>query len=179
MRADLAFSSWLATNYPELFGAIYTAATEPTKTGVAGWGDTLSSIGSAIASTVGTVAQWGGSAVGAVANFVSSPNGQATMGKLADLYVSTQANKDAVAIQLSNLARGNAPAPIATTTNTVTGTTTPLYAPPGTVAQPLTPSLSQQLFAAASQSSNYIMPLAIGGGVLLLVLFMRGRPRRR
>lgn len=176
-RADEQFAQWLATNYPDVFGAVLNAATEPTKP-LAGWGDTLSSIGSAIASTVGKVAEWGGAAISSVANFVTSPQGQQTVAKLADLYVSTQANKDAINVQLSNLTQGNAPAPIATQTNQVTGTTIPIYQPPGAMPQVLTPQLSQQLFAAASQpANNYMVPLAIGGGVLLLVL-LTGRRRR-
>jgi len=177
MSREEAFARWLAAHYPEVFGAALTAATKPTKMNLSGWGDALSSIGSAITSTIGTVAKWGSSAISSVANYVLSTQGQQAIGKLADLYVTTRANKDAIGVQLTNLANNNAPAPIATTTNSVTGTTVPLYAPAGQVAQPLTPALSQQLYAAAAQpGGGYMVPLAIGGG-LLLFMFMRRKRR--
>lgn len=179
MKPEIAFAQWLADNYPEVFGAALTHAQSPTKMGLAGWSDTLSSIGSTLASAIGGAVKYGSAAVSAVANYVSSPTGQQTIGKLADLYVATKANKDAIGVQLSNVAAANPPAPIVTQTNTATGATVPFYAPPGQPPQVLTPQISQQLLTAAQSGGmgGAMVPLAIGGGVLMLVLLMKRRRR--
>lgn len=168
------FASWLASNYPEFFEALAAHATNANN--LSGWTDVFSAIGSGIskaATTVGTLVQ-------RVGDFVSTDDGQKTIQSLANIYLKTQANRDAVRVQQTALSQGAPPAPIIAATQPTTGVTVPMYAPPNQPPTPLTPAVAQQLIAANAGSSSLDWKSAgfvavVGVGALLIARAVKHR----
>lgn len=170
--AAQAFAAWLSQNEPELFAALAQRAAQSDK-GVAGlgdWSSVLSSIGSGIASAVKNVA-----------SYVSSPTGVSSLTSLAQTYLQSQGQKNALQVQLAQAQAGYAPAPIETRYDAATNTYVPTYTPPaGTgagVPVPLTPDLSAQLL---SQSQGFdwqrwLPWILAGGAAAALVIWLATR----
>lgn len=177
MMKDLAaqaFAAWLSQNEPELFAALVQRARQRGDAPAAGlgdWSSILSSIGSGIASAVKNVA-----------SYVSSPQGVNSLSSLAQTYLQSQGQKNALKVQLAQAQAGYAPAPIETRYDAATNTYVPIYTPPiGTpgagTAIPLTPDLSAQLLSNA-QGADWTrwLPWIIGGGAAaLLVIWLATR----
>lgn len=175
-KARLQFAGWLARNYPDLFEAM--AAHAVNANNLSGWTDIFTSIGSGVSK----VLESGSTLVQKVGDFVASDSGQKTLAQLSQLYQTSQANKDALKIQLAQMAANKAPAPITTTTQPTTGATVPVYAPPGQPATPLTPQVAQKLIdsRASIMSGNVttialVLGAAFVGAFVLPKLMARGR----
>jgi hypothetical protein len=178
VKARTQFAGWLARNYPDLFEAM--AAHALNENNLSGWTDIFSSIGTGVAKVLDA----GSTLVTKVGDFIGTDNGQKTLAQLTGLYAQTQANKDAVKVQLAQAAANKPPAPITTTTQPTTGTTVPVYAPPGQPATPLTPQVAQNLIASSGASASIMsgnvltIALVVGAallGALLPKLAGRGR----
>ena len=177
--ATKAFAAWLAQNEPELFAALAERAQSAAPAaGVAGLGDwtsLLSSIGSGIASAVSNVASYVGSAAGV--NSLTS---------LAQTYLTSKNQKNALQVQLAQAQAAKPPAPIETRYDAATNTYVPVYTPaptasvPNPTPIPLTADLSAQLLS-QTQGFNWQkwLPWIAGGGagLILLVIVLHSRNR--
>jgi hypothetical protein len=157
-----ALALWLAKNQPEVFeGALRAAQGQSiprTPSNLAGITDVLSSIGTSF-----------GSAVKSVGSFLSSENGIKTLGAVGGLYLQSQAQRDALRLQVATVQAGYPPQPVQNVGYN-TNTAVPMY---GT--QPLTPTLTNQLLPRTSILREYA-PWAIGFAVALGFLYV-SRPR--
>lgn len=151
-----ALALWIAKNQPQVFERLMRSAQQRAQlSGITDW---LSSVGTSL-----------GGAVKSVGSFLSSPEGMATVGALGTVYLQTQAQKDALKLQLSQARAGYPPQPV----YSVGTQNVPYYQDPATgQSYPLTSQLASQL-----QPPMNWTPIAIAGGVgaLLLVLFMGKR----
>ena len=164
-----AFALWIAQNQPDLFKALLQKTAEQHAhrrgTGLSGITDWLSTVGSSI-----------GSAAKNVGSFLSSPEGMKSLTSLSSVYLQTQAQKDALRIQLAYAQSGQAPAPVQMM-GTAPGTQTPYYIDPNTgLRMALTPQLTNQLLP--QQSFETVLPWILGGGGVLLLLFVMSGNRR-
>ena len=146
-----ALAAWLAQNQPDVFKALVARAASQGKLhGITDW---ISNVGTSF-----------GTAVKAVGSFVSSPAGMGALTSMACVYLQSQAQKDALKLQISMAQACYAPAPV--TTNPTSGQY-PMYVDPRTGQQiPLTSQLANSLMPQKSLSDY--APWLIGGGLLLL-----------
>lgn len=171
----IALAEWLAQNEPELFAALAARAEQ----GLSGITDFFSTLGTGIAKAASSIGTGLTTAVKGVGSFLASPNGLSTLSTLGQTYLQTQAQKNALKVQLATVQAGQQPAPIETRYDAATGTYVPVYVPPAGTAQLLTPDLSAQLMRDAQPAWNRYMPWLIGGGIaaafLLAWLLTRDR----
>lgn len=146
-----ALAAWLAQNQPDVFKALVAKANASGKLhGITDW---LSNVGTSF-----------GSAVKAVGSFVASPAGMGALTSMAGVYLQSQAQKDALKLQVSMAQAGYAPAPVVT--NATSGQY-PMYVDPRTGQQiPLTSQLANSLMPQRSLSDYW--PWLLGGGLLLV-----------
>lgn len=168
--AAQAFAAWLQQNEPELFAALLERADRTGVAGLGAWTDVLSSIGSGLAN-----------AVKSVASYVASPSGTSSLTSLAQTYLQSQGQKNALKVQLAQAQAGYTPAPIETRYDAATNTYVPVYTPPaGTAPVPLTADLSAQLLRQSQRFDwNRWLPWIIGGGAgvaFVIWLATRNRP---
>lgn len=155
---------WLAKNQPQVFKSVLrTLAQDEARrrgTGMAGISDWLSGIGSTL-----------GGAVKSVGSFITSPTGLATLTAAGGLYLQTQAQKDALKVQVANARAGYSPAPIQTI-GTTPQTQLPVYTDPATGIQyPFTSQLSSQLMPQKT-FRDYLPWIGLGIGGVALVYFL-------
>lgn len=141
---------WLAEQQPQIFEAVLRTALGEKKPQLNGLTDWLSSIGTNI-----------GSAVNATGKYLASEEGAKTLAVIGTTYLQTQAQKDALKLQLAQAQAGNALYPIQSV-GANPNSAVPIYGPTGQI---LSPSLTQQLYPTSTM--NWL-PWAIGGGLLLL-----------
>lgn len=140
---------WLAQNQPAVFQALVAAATRRQQ--MAGITDWLTSVGTSL-----------GGAVKSVGSFVSSPAGMAALGTIGTVYLQTQAQKDALKLQMEQVRAGQSPQPV------YTSGTDAYYRDPATgQSYPLTSQLASQL----KPPMNWL-PIGLTAGGVVLVLFM-------
>lgn len=168
--AAQAFAAWLQQNEPELFAALLQRADRNGAAGLGAWTDVLSSIASGI-----------GNAVKSVASYVASPAGTSSLSSLAQTYLQSQGQKNALKVQLAQAQAGYPPAPIETRYDAATNQYVPVYTPPvGTgVPVPLTADLSAQLLRQSQGFDwNRWLPWIVGGGVgLAFIIWLATRDR--
>lgn len=161
--AAKSFAEWLAHDQPELFVALYKKAlpmeVQRGLSGLSGFTDILSSIGTGLSS-----------AVSSVGSFLSSPAGLTTVGTLGATYLQSQAAKQAVNVNLARAQSGVQAAPIQTVYNPSTRQyEAQLVQPTGQSIQ-LTPSIMRSI----APGMPTWAPWAIGGVALIaLLLFLR------
>lgn len=163
VKSGEALAIWLAQNQPQVFQAMYEAAhrDQNVQRGMHGISDWLSAVGTSI-----------GTAAKAVGQFVTSKEGLATLGTIGGLYLQTQAQKDALKLQVANAQAGQAPAPVQSV-GANPYSAVPVYIDPVTgQQQALTPQLAQQLAPSPLQQYG---PWMMIGGALLLGLFVLAR----
>lgn len=150
---------WLAQEQPQVFEALLRTAMGEPRPQLNGLTDWLSSIGTSV-----------GSAVSSAAQYLTSQEGMKTLSSIGAVYLQTQAQKDALKLQLAQAQAGNALYPIQSVGGNY-NTAVPIYTPTG---QSLTPSLTNQLWP--TQTANWL-PWALAGGALLLfgMFAFRGR----
>jgi hypothetical protein len=171
-----ALAQWLAVNEPELFAAL---AARADRTGdLSGITDIISSIGSGIAKAASTVGSGLTAAVKGVGSFIASKDGLSTLASLGGSYLQTQAQKNALQVQLAQVQAGQPPAPIETRYDPTTGSYVPVYVPASGVPQALTPDLSAQLLRQAGFDWGRWAPWLIGGGIAFgVVVWLLTRDR--
>jgi hypothetical protein len=162
-----ALAQWLARNEPELFAAMAARAGGE----LSGITDIFASIGTGIAKAAGSIGTGLTAAVKGVGSFLTSANGLSTLASLGNSYLQTQAQKNALQVQLAQVQAGQAPAPIETRYDAATGSYVPVYVPASGIPQALTPDLSAQLLRQAGFDWARWAPWLIGGG-LTLALFI-------
>lgn len=156
-----AFALWMAKEEPDLFLALAQTARNKIA-GLGDFSDVLSSIGDSLstaASNVGT--------------FLTTGGGIDTLTKLGSVYLQTQAQKSALAVQTQLAQMGRAPAAIQTVYNPATGQYQAVVnQTTGGVLfqQPLTPQVTQSLL---SGLPTWWPIAALGAGALLLFLMLR------
>lgn len=153
-----ALANWLARNQPQVFEQLYKAAHQRAQlSGITDW---LSAVGT----SVGTAAK-------SVGSFLTSQEGMATLGTIGSIYLQSQAQKDALKLQVANAQAGYAPANVQTV-GANPYNSVPVYVDPVTgYQQPLTPQLTQQLMPPSSIMQY--LPWVLAGGVVLLFAFRR------
>lgn len=151
------FAVWLAQNQPEVFQALVASATKHRQmNGITDW---LTSVGTSL-----------GGAVKSVGSFISSPQGMATLGTIGTVYLQTQAQKDALKLQVAQVQAGYSPAPVYTSGSGATAQ--PYYRDPVTgQSYPLTSQLASQL----QPATNWVPIAAVGGGIILVLILLSGR----
>ena len=159
-----ALAIWLAENQPEVFeGVLRTALVKSAPrnvAGLAGISETLSALGTSF-----------GSAVKSVGSFLTSDDGIKTLSTLGTVYLTSQAQKDALKLQTAQVQAGYAPYPVQNV-GVNTNSAVPVYSPTG---QRLTPSLAQQLMPQGSVLREYL-PWALVFAAALGLLYV-SRPR--
>jgi hypothetical protein len=141
-----ALAQWLQQNEPELFAALAARASGE----LAGFMDILKSVGGAIATGVSKV----GSVVKTVGSFIASPSGVSALSALGSTYLQSEAQKNALQVQLAAAQAGLPPAPIETRYDPGTNTYVPVVTT-STGLQPLTPDLSSQMVLQFQQSAGF------------------------
>lgn len=170
-----SLANWLLQDQPGLFVQLAKVARiVPRGTTLGDFTDVLSSIGDSL-----------GDAVSSVGDFLTSAQGLSTLASLGTTYMNTTAQKNALNIQLANAAANKAAAPIQTVYNQATGQYQAVYTTANGQQQVVTSATVPQYYpsgtigAATAAASNpfqqYLPYIAIGGGVLLLVLFLSSR----
>lgn len=154
-RSGVELAKWLALNQPEVFEALVCAQAGEVNPHLNGITDWLTSIGSSI-----------GTAVKSVGSFLTTQQGIATTAAIGSLYLQTQAQKDALKIQVANAAAGN-PLPAISTVGTTAGNSYPVYQ-----GNALTPSIAAQLMP----KRNWI-PWVAGGLAIFALLLVFSRRR--
>lgn len=151
---------WIARNQPHVFEALVREANKRGQLhGITDW---LSSVGSSL-----------GDAAKSVGSFLTSQQGIATLGTIGGLYLQTQAQKDALKLQIRQAQVGQAPIPIQSV-GANPYSSVPVYTDPTTgQSYSLTPQLTSQLQSGNGWRDS--LPWLIGGGFLILVLAMSFR----
>lgn len=148
---------WLAEQQPQVFEAVLRTAMGESKPQLNGLTDWLSSIGTSV-----------GNAVNAAGRYLASDEGMKTLSSIGQVYLASQAQKDALKLQLAQAQAGNQLYPIQSVGQN------PYSAIPTINGQTLTPTLTQQLYP--TNNAKWI-PWAIGG-VLLVVGLIVFIPRK-
>lgn len=169
-----SLAKWLLKDQPGLFVKLAQVAQVVPSSGLGDFTDILSSIGSGISS-----------AVSSVGSFLTSTQGLQTLATLGSSYMTTQAQKNALNVQLATAAANKPAAPIQTVLNPATGQYQAVYTTVNGQQQVVTSQTAPQFYptgnigaqtvAATSGLSQYLPYIAIGGGVLLLLLLMNRR----
>lgn len=161
-----AFAYWLAENQPHVFVALVDAMKKEAKRqngGVAGITDWLSNVGTTI-----------GSATKSVGSFLTSQQGLATLSTVGGLYLQTQAQKDALKVQVAQMQAGNAPQPIYSAGANY-NSSVPIYVDPTTGQRlPLSSSLATQLMP--ERFSGYLPMFLIGAGIFMFAFYFLSSP---
>lgn len=149
---------WIAQNQPHVFKALTAEANKSGQlNGITDW---LSSVGSSL-----------GTAVKSVGSFLTSPAGLASLTTAGGLYLQTQAQKDALKLQVAQAQAGYPPQPVYSAGANGQAT---YYVDPSTGRQyPLTPELTNYL-QPAKTIKDYLPWIGLAGGGLLL-MFVLGR----
>lgn len=150
-----AMAIWLAEQQPQVFEAVLRTALGEQQPKLAGLTDWLSSIGTSV-----------GNAVNAAGKYLASEDGMKTLSMIGSTYLQTQAQKDALKLQMAQAQAGQQLYPIQSVGQN------PYTSIPTYNGQTLTPSLTQQLWPAST--TNWI-PWAIGGALLLMGFFAFSR----
>lgn len=148
-----ALALWIAQNQPQVFAQLVKQAnTRGQLNGITDW---LSSVGTSL-----------GGAVKSVGSFLTSEDGIKTIGALGTVYLTTQAQRDALRVQVQQAQAGYPPAPV----YTVGTDQTPYYRDPATgQSYPFSPQIANQF----TPPMNWT-PYIIGGvGLLAVLLIMR------
>lgn len=161
-----ALALWLQRNEPELFAALVQRAA---RSELAGITDVLTSIGSGIAKAATTVGSGIATAAKSVGSFLASSNGMSVLSSLGQTYLQSQAQKNALQVQLASAQAGQAPAPIETRYNPTTGAYEAIVTS-SSGAQLLTPQLTQQLLSQRGFDWQRWAPWLIAGGLGVGVL---------
>lgn len=149
-----ALAQWIAINEPQFFRALQSVASrDGTLAGVSDW---LSGVGTSITD-----------AVKSVGSYLTSNQGMKNLTDMASTYFAGKTQQEILKTQAQLAIAGMAPAPI-TNAPAGTGGIVSVYTPTNQV---VSPPLLQQL--RPSMLQQYGFPLAIGGGVLLLLLILR------
>lgn len=152
-QAAIALAQWIAKNNPRLFDAL---AQRVGATGIGAWTDVLKNIGSSV-----------GTAVKSVGTFIASPDGLKTISELSGAYLQTQAQKDALRLQIAQARNAQPPLPIGTVVDPNTGQPVPTYFPPTGGAVPISPSVYGQLRPAPDWQN-----ILLWGGLALAGVFI-------
>lgn len=151
----LAFSEWLAREEPALFDALEReAATKSAR--LNGVTDFFKSVGASIST-----------AVTSVAKYVSSTEGIGTLAALGGTILQSKAQQNVLKTQVALAQAGAPPAPIVNGYN-ANGQIVPIYQPTN---MPVSNSMLANL--APSFLQQYALPIAFGGGLLLLFAVLR------
>ncbi len=171
-----SLAQWLLKDQPGLFVKLaQVARVVPKNTALGDFTDILSAIGSGIST-----------AVSSVGSFLTSAQGLQTLSTLGATYMTTQAQKNALNVQLATTAANKTAAPIQTVYNSQTGQYEALYTTANGQQQVVTSNNAAQFYptgaigsqtiaATASGLTQYLPYIAIGGGLLVLMLLMRSR----
>lgn len=162
--AHVLFAQWLYENYPEVFAQIAQATKSqgvPKLSGLGDFSDILSSIGDSIGSTASDIADGLSTTVQTVGNVLQTPGGQAVL----KTVMQANAGISPVVMSQYGLAQNGKPlAPIQTVYNPATGSYVPVNSYTGA---PITSSML------GGNMSQYMLPIAIGAGALLLIVALR------
>lgn len=158
-----ALARWLAINQPEVFEGLLRAAqgkTIPrTVSNLAGIMDVLGNFGTTFSG-----------AVKSVGSFLTSDAGLATVGTIGGLYLQSQAQKDALKLQVATIKAGYPPQDIVNA-GPNTNSAVPIYAGTG---QALTPQLAARLTPRSILADYAPWGLALAAGLAFLFVM---RPR--
>lgn len=156
--AARSFTAWLMKDQPELFIALAQSAGVPVIKNLAGFSDILGAIGSGISN-----------AASAVGTFLTSSQGLTTLATLATTYVSSQAQKSALNLQLAQAQANKPAAPIETQYNPTTAQYEVLYTQQNGQKVPLT---AQDMASFNSIVSKPWFPFVLAGGVAFILFFL-------
>lgn len=170
-----SLAAWLLKDQPALFVKLaQVTQVVPKNSALGDFTDILSSIGSGISS-----------AVSSVGNFLTSTQGLQTLATLGSSYLTTTAQKNALNVQLATAAANKPAAPIQTVLNPATGQYQAVYTTVNGQQQVITSNTVPQFYptgaigaqtvAATSGISKYLPYIAVGGGVLLLLVLFSNR----
>jgi hypothetical protein len=148
------FANWLAIDQPALFVELYKRSLNPT---FGDFTDVLSSIGDSLSN-----------AASSVGSYLTSAAGAQTIAALGTAYLTSQASKNAVSVNLARAQAGIAPAPIQTVLNPTTGQYEAVLTQPSGAVVPVTSSVQATLIPGIPNLYLYL-----GGGLLLLLLLLR------
>lgn len=149
------FAAWLAQNEPDLFAALTReAATKSAR---------LNGVMDFLSSAWGNVSD----AVSNVGSYLTSGDGLNNLVKLGGAYIQGQTQQNVMQTQLAMARSGFSPLPISNQIG-ANGQTVPVYQPTG---QPVSNQMLSQL--APGGLGSYAIPIAIGGGLLLLALLLK------
>lgn len=151
-----SLAAWLAKDQPELFVALVKKAMTKSGAQLGDFSDILSSIGSSI-----------GDAVSNVGSYLTSSQGLSALTSLSGAYLTSQAQKQAVNLQVARAQAGQSAAPIQTVFNPNTNQYQAVVTQPTGAVVPLTPQLQQSLIPSVP---NWVL-YAGGGLVLMFILF--------
>lgn len=160
-------AAWLAENMPELYVQLAQRAGSTAPPQLSGITDMLRSIGSGIATAARSVASGLSTGVKSVGNLLTTKEGVETLTSLATVYAQTQAQKDALKVQVAQAQAGQPPQAIQTVYDPATGVYTPVFAPPGSQPQVMTPQLANRLMPNFFQQYG---PWIFGFGVAAVAL---------
>jgi hypothetical protein len=159
------FAKWLAAVHPEVFKALYEKAKGvPLPKNTAGLGDIsdwLSGVGDSLAS-----------AASAVGNFVSSPQGIATLSSLGTAYLNNQTASNVMQTQVLRAQAGQNPAPIQYVQNSA-GQTVPVVGS-GIAQTQLTPQILQS-FTPSTFMGKYGLWIGVGAAAIVIIYLIRSR----
>lgn len=152
-------AQWLLKNQPELFTALARRAEGRAQ--LSGITDFFSSLGTGVSN-----------AATQVGSFLTSEDGLKTLTGLTGIYLQTKAQKDALNLQVKLAQAGQAPAPVANSTDPYGGTLPYYYPPNGGPPIPLSSTLAQRL-APRSTIGDYLPLAVVAVGLGALLLFAR------
>ena len=156
--AQYELAMWIARNQPLVFQQLVREANRRGQlSGITDW---LSTVGSSL-----------GEAAKSVGSFLGSKEGIATVGTIGALYLQSQAQKDALKLQVRQAQAGQSPVPIQSV-GANPYSSVPIYTDPLTGQQSyLTPQLTAQLQPGMNWSQ--VVPWILGGVGLLFFLARR------
>lgn len=159
-QSSVLLARWLAENQPAVFEALMRRSQGEVQPQLSGIADFLSTIGTSV-----------GSAVKSVGSFLTSEDGMKTLATVGGIYLTSQAQKDALKVQMARAQAQTQPAPI----YTVGADTNNPYPMIGTQssARPLTPATANAWLPAGWP---VWAPWAIGAAALLALFFFTRAP---
>jgi hypothetical protein len=163
VQAAQQFAQWIARTNPALFDALARKAGVAQEPGMSGILDFLK-----------TAATTAGTAVKSVGVFLTSQQGLSTLTDLGKVYMTTQAQKTALDLQVAQMRAAQQPYPISNVVDPTTGISVPMYNGPGGQQYPVNAQLAAQL-RGTSGVSQYLPYILLGGGLLVALLLLRSR----